>query len=93
MHIALLEVRISLPEARSLKDKRMTLRALRDRVLNRMNVSVAEVGEQNQWRAAELAFVTVSAERDVADKRVAELRELLTSTPRFVVCDMQQSWL
>jgi len=87
MVIGLLQVSISIPEAHSLKDKRMVLRSLRDRILNHMNVSVAEIGKQDLWKAAELAFVTVASEKDVVEKRLAEVRELMSSTPRFVVLD------
>ncbi len=93
MHIGLLHVEMSLPEARSLKDKRMVLRSLRDRVLGKMNVSVAEVGKQDLWKAAEMAFVTVAQNRDVVDKRLSEVSNLLHSTPRFVVLDVHTEHL
>ena len=88
MVIGLLEAEISLPEARSLKDKRMVLRSLKDRILHRMNVSVAEVGRQDAWKHAELAFVTVASESKVVDKRLAAVaRELQMGGGRFVLID------
>ena len=79
---------MSLPEAHSLKDKRMVLRSLRDRILNKMNVSVAETGKQDLWKSAEMAFVTVAAQKDVVEKRLAEVSNLLRSNPRLVVMDL-----
>ena len=88
MVIGLLIARLSIPEARSLKDKRSVIRSLRDRVMNRMNVSVAETGAQDAWRSAEMAFVTVAAESTIVQKRLSELSSLLRSTPRFVLLDV-----
>lgn len=88
MVIGLLEAEISLPEAHSLKDKRMVLRSLKDRIMHRMNISVAEVGRQDAWKHAELAFVTVASEGKVVDKRLAAVaRELQTGGGRFVLID------
>jgi uncharacterized protein YlxP (DUF503 family) len=84
---------MSLPEARSLKDKRMVLRSLRDRILNKMNVSVAETGKQDLWKSAEMAFVTVAAQKDVVEKRLAEVSSLLRSNPRLVVMDLYTEML
>jgi len=93
MVIGLLEARISIPESRSLKDKRMVLRSLKDRAVLKMNVSVAEVDDQDLWQAASLAFVTVAAQKDVVEKRLAEISDYLRSDPRYVLLDVQTAWL
>jgi len=45
--------------ARSLKEKRKVLKSLKDR-LSRMNVSVAEVDDNDKWQAATLGITLVS---------------------------------
>lgn len=87
MVIGLVEASISIPDARSLKDKRSVIRSLKERATNRMNVSVAEVGHQDLWQRAELAFVTVAAEKNVVEKRMAEIGSFLRSNPRYVLLD------
>ncbi len=89
MVIGFLEARISIPGAQSLKDKRMVLRSLKDRALNKMNVSVAEVDNQDLWQSAVLAFVTVAAEKIVVEQRLSEISEYLRSDPRYVLLDYQ----
>ncbi len=91
MTIGLLQAHLSIPESRSLKDKRSVLRSLKDRILNEMNVSVAEVGDQDLWQSARLAFVTVAATRDVVDARLAELGRRLDGNPRVVLLDVETS--
>jgi uncharacterized protein YlxP (DUF503 family) len=88
MVIGLLTARLSIPEARSLKDKRSVIRSLRDRIRNKMNVSVAETGSQDVWKSAEMAFVTVAAESLVVQKRLSELTSMLRSNPRYVLLDV-----
>ena len=91
MVIGLVQARFSIPEARSLKDKRSVIRSLKDRIVAHMNVSVAEVGDQDYWKSAEFAFVTVAATKDVVEKRLAEIAEHLRSDPRYVLIDYETS--
>ncbi len=65
------------------------IRSLKDRILHRMNVSVAEVGQQDVWQFAELAFVTVAAESAVVQSRLAELSNVLSGNPRYVLLDIK----
>ena len=89
MIIGLVTIRISIPEARSLKDKRSVIRSMKDRALGKMNVSVAEVGDQDTWRFSEMAFVTVAATREVVQKRISEISSFVRSDPRYVLMDLQ----
>ncbi len=93
MVIGLVEVSISIPHARSLKDKRAVLRSLKDRAVGRMNVSVAEVGDQDLWQRARFAFVTVAATREVVERRMAEISAFVRGDPRYVLLDLATSLL
>jgi len=88
MIIGLLQARLSLPQAHSLKDKRQVIKSLKDRVRQRINVSVAEVDHQDFWQSAALAFVTVAAERVIVDQRLSEVQKLLHSEVRAVLVDV-----
>jgi hypothetical protein len=89
MIIGLLQAKLSIPDARSLKDKRQVLRSLKDRAVNKWNVSVAEVDHQDIWQSAALAFVTVAAEKVVVEKRLAEIADALRGDPRYVLLDYE----
>lgn len=89
MVIGILTLRISLPEARSLKDKRMVIRSVKDRITHSMNMSVAEVGQQDLWQSGELAFVTVAGTREILDKRISTLARKLQSDPRYVILELR----
>ena len=75
MVIGLLRLRLHLPAAHSLKDRRAVVRRAADRVRARFNVSVAEVGDQERWQVATLAFSAISTERG----HVAEVLDKVTA--------------
>jgi uncharacterized protein YlxP (DUF503 family) len=79
MIIALLSVELHIPYAQSLKDKRMVLRRLKDR-LHKFNVAIAEVEHQNVWQRAGLGIVTISTAQDHADR---ELQTVLAEIDRL----------
>ena len=74
MVVALLTVELHLYGSQSLKDKRMVLRRLKDR-LKKFNVAVSEVAHHDLWQRAELAVVTVSTDQAHADRELAAVAD------------------
>ena len=74
MVVGLLTVEIHMPGSQSLKDKRMVLRRIKDR-LKKFNVAVSEVEHQDLWQRAGLAVVTVSTDEPHADRELAAVAE------------------
>jgi uncharacterized protein len=78
MVVGTLEVKLSILGARSLKDKRRVLKSLKDR-FSKMNVSVAEVDDQDKWQASTIGFAAVSNDagyiNSVLDRIVQSLSE------------------
>lgn len=68
---------LSLPGCASLKEKRMVVKSLKDRIRHRFNVSIAETGHQDAWSRGELTVAIVAADRAMADS-------LLDRVDRFV---------
>jgi uncharacterized protein YlxP (DUF503 family) len=59
VRVAVVRVEIYIPYSQSLKDKRMVLRRIKDR-LQKFNVAVAEIEHQDVWQRAELGIVAIS---------------------------------
>ena len=74
MVVGLLTVELHVPGSQSLKDKRMVLRRIKDR-LKKFNVAVSEVEHHDLWQRAALAVVTVSTEEQHADRELAAVAE------------------
>jgi uncharacterized protein YlxP (DUF503 family) len=70
MVVGLLTVELHVPGSQSLKDKRMVVRRLKDR-LKKFNVAISEVEHHDLWQRAALAVVTVSTEQAHADRELA----------------------
>lgn len=84
MTIALLSIECYVPMSRSLKDKRMVLRKIKDR-LHAMNVAVAEVAHQDLWQRAGLGIVTVASSDEAAGATLsAALEEIERLEPGLV---------
>ena len=58
--VGLLTLHLHIPHSHSLKDKRKVLRALKDRLRPRSNVSVAEIEFQEKWQRSVVGIVTIS---------------------------------
>ena len=69
------------------------VKSLKDRTVNHMNVSVAEVGQQEVWNRAELAFVTVAAEKKVVERRLSEIMERLENGHDWVLMEIRTEFL
>lgn len=88
MIIGASEFRLRITGARSLKEKRKTLKSLKDRV-SRMNISVAEVDDQDKWQAATLAFAVVSNDTAYINSVLDKLSLYLMDYPEVELVDRQ----
>jgi uncharacterized protein YlxP (DUF503 family) len=70
MIVALASVELHIPYAQSLKDKRMVLRRLKDR-LQKFNVAIAEVEFHDVWQRAGLGIVSISTTTAHVERELA----------------------
>lgn len=77
MWIGWIEFDILLGDVQSLKEKRSLIRPLLAELKRRFEVSVAEVGDHEQFRRSQVGVGLVAADR-------AHLVEVLTAVERFV---------
>ena len=61
-HIGILYVDLFIGAAQSLKEKRMVLKRIKDRVRNQFNVSVAELDNHDKWQMSTLGFVMIGTD-------------------------------
>ena len=77
MWIGWIEFDILLGDVQSLKEKRSVIRPLLAEIRRRFDVSVAEVGDHDQYRRSQVGVGLVAADR-------AHLIEVLDAVERFV---------
>jgi len=92
MTIALLSLELYLPMSQSLKDKRMVMRRLKDR-LNAFNVAVAEVEHQELWQRAAMGVVTVASSDEMAEKTLTSVMSEIERLEPGLVTRSQMEYL
>jgi len=83
--VGILTARLTIPEARSLKQKRHVLRSVKDRLRNDFNVSVAETGGQDLWQSAELAVAMVGTDRRYVNGALDQAVNMLRTAPGAIL--------
>lgn len=80
MQVGTLLLELDIPSAYSLKDKRRVLNSLKEKLKNRFNVSVSEVGEKDIWNRGYLAVAVIGDDNKFID---AQLQEVLKFVEMF----------
>jgi uncharacterized protein len=66
MYVGIVRLTVVMDQSHSLKEKRMVLRRIKDRVRERLGVAINEVGEHDRWQRAELGCAVTSGDRPKA---------------------------
>ena len=83
----MLQLWVRVPDAMSLKDKRRTIKSVKDRIANRFNVSVAEVGLLDSRREAQLAVAMVTNDSGFAQSCLSKVVSLVQSRVKLELLD------
>ena len=89
MQVATLQLNLFLRQAQCLKDKRRVIKSFKDKVRNRFNVSVAEVGGQDTWQIAVLGIATAAGERETARRRLEKTIDFIEGLHLAEVLDQE----
>ena len=81
MKVGVLRVYFMILDAQSLKQKRMILRSLKDRLANTFNVSVAEIGSNDKWQLGELGIATVGNDGKFVSAVLEEVKNFIQRNP------------
>jgi uncharacterized protein YlxP (DUF503 family) len=93
MIVGLLELDLRVPEARSLKDKRMLVHSLRDRIRNKFNVSVAEVDDGDAHQRAVVGVAHVSNDQQFSNQVLSKIVNLVENERGVELADYQLTFL
>jgi hypothetical protein len=73
------KIDIVIGHSHSLKEKRMVIRRIKDRVRERVGVNVNEVGALDVWQRAELGFAVASGERKLAGDLIEQVVRVIAA--------------
>ncbi len=80
---------LELPFSSSLKDKRQTLRSLKER-LRRKNVSVVEADNQDLWQLATVEFALAAVDRRAVEEKREEVRRTLLNYEELAILEWRE---
>ena len=77
MIIGVITLDIHLLSCSSLKEKRIIIKGLKDKIRHKFNVSIAEVDFQNKWQRALIGIVHVGNEYKFIEKNLNSIFHLI----------------
>lgn len=89
MHVGILQLDVSIPEADSLKDKRRVILSLKDRISHGHNVSVAEVDRMDEHRRAIIGVAMVSNDKRYVEGGLSKIVDLVRTSGGVTLMDYQ----
>lgn len=73
MIIGICRITLFLPSCHSLKEKRSIVRKIKERIKQKFDCSVAEVGHLDKWQLAQLGIALATSERGMAQSMVQKI--------------------
>ena len=81
-----------MPFSSSLKQKRQTIRSLKDR-LRRKNVSVVEADQQDSWQRATVEFAFAALDRYSLEEKREEIRRSLLNYEELAILEWREEFV
>jgi uncharacterized protein len=91
--VGVLTLELRLDEAHSLKDKRHTVKGLKDRLRSKFNVAVAEIDYQDTWQRSLVSAVTVSSDHQRAEQVLQSVEREAASILGGVLVGTTLEWI
>ena len=89
MFIGCLQVELIIPDSTSLKEKRMVLKSIKQRLQNKFNISVAEIDHQDLWQRATLGIAMVSNQNNHVRQAMDRILNFIDDQDKTQVIDHQ----
>ena len=91
--VGVLTLELRLDGAHSLKDKRHTVKGLKDRLRSKFNVAVAEIDYQDTWQRSLVSAVTVSSDHQRAEQILQSVEREAASILGGVLVGTTLEWI
>lgn len=89
MRVGRCRLQLHIPDSNSLKDKRRVLDSLTDRLRQKYNISVAEVGDNDVWRTATLGVACLANDRRFVEAVLNKVVNFVETQPQVTLLDWE----
>ena len=90
--VGLLTLRLYVPESRSLTDKRMILERFKTVLHRQFNVSIAEVGYQDQWQRSVVGVAGIGTDRRYVNGQLSQVVAWVERQRGVELSDYELAW-
>jgi len=84
MIVGILVIEIMLYESASLKDKRLVVKSMKDR-LKKYNVSIAELDYQDKWQRSEIGIAMIGNQQGFVEKSLRQIFNHLDQSGEYEI--------
>ncbi len=89
MHVGILQLDLSIPEALTLKDKRRVILSLKDRISHGHNVSIAEVDRLDEYQRCIMGVAMVGNDRRYVEGGLMKIVDMVKMSSGANLLDFQ----
>ena len=89
MIIGILKLKLYLAGATSLKEKRMVLKSLKDKVRKTFNVSIAEVDDHDKWQVARIGIAAIGMSKSNVNSLLDKVNNFIAALNHVDIADYE----
>ena len=89
MIVAAARITLIIPENDSLKGKRKVVRSLIEKVRHKFDAAVAEVGDNDLWRKAQVGMALVGNDAQLLNTRLSQIMKFIENQYLVEIIDSQ----
>jgi uncharacterized protein YlxP (DUF503 family) len=93
MFVGVLVIEILIYSSTSLKEKRLVLKSMKDRLKNKFNVAVAEIGFQDKWQRAQLGIATISNQHSHLERSLQQIFQYLDNSDSYEIISYEFTYV
>ena len=93
MIIGILQFQLRIADSRSLKEKRMVLKSIKDKLRQRFNISVAEIGDQDLWQSIRLGVAAIGSDKRYLNGLLSEVQSWIEHNHEVELVASQMEFL
>ena len=92
-YLAVISIEFLIPESRSLKTKRKITKSLIDRIRNKYNASVSEIGYLDKWQRSVIGISMISNNRQLIEKGYASIEQVFREVSEIDLVAIHIEWI
>jgi uncharacterized protein YlxP (DUF503 family) len=85
MIVGILEFEIRIHSSNSLKEKRLVLKSLKDRLKNKFNLSVAELDFQEKWQRSKIGIAVIGNQHSFVENSLHQIFQFIDNADSFEI--------